>query len=61
MGDVVTDVFSQWIRVYSIHVRCLCSAGLDVVEPRLKKVSEDRWHDRLARRCVIGVNIGRCE
>ncbi|CDJ49167.1 hypothetical protein EBH_0058020 [Eimeria brunetti] len=35
------------------------SSGLDVVEPRLKKASEDRWHDRLARRCVIGVNIGK--
>ncbi|CDI83517.1 hypothetical protein EAH_00009490 [Eimeria acervulina] len=35
------------------------SAGLDVVEPRLKQASADRWHDRLARRCVIGVNIGK--
>ncbi|CDI87323.1 dihydroorotate dehydrogenase, putative [Eimeria praecox] len=36
-----------------------CNAGLDVVEPRLKKASEDRWHDRLARHSVIGVNIGK--
>lgn len=36
----------------------LLSKGLDVVEPRLRHASKERWHDRLARRCVIGVNLG---
>ncbi|KAL8273260.1 hypothetical protein Esti_002761 [Eimeria stiedai] len=35
------------------------SKGLNVAEPRLKAASEERWHDRLARRCVLGVNLGK--
>lgn len=35
------------------------SAGLDAVEPRLKHDSRERWEDRLARRCVLGVNLGK--
>ncbi|XP_026192777.1 uncharacterized protein LOC34622618 [Cyclospora cayetanensis] len=35
------------------------SKGLDFAEPRLAETAKERWHDRLARRCVLGVNLGK--
>ncbi|KAL8431539.1 hypothetical protein Efla_000585 [Eimeria flavescens] len=46
-------------RAVLLHAVRAFSKGLDVVEPRLKAASEERWHDRLARRCVLGVNLGK--
>lgn len=54
MNDIDNNLESRTC----LHFVVFCSAGLDVVEPRLEKVSRDRWHDRLERHCVLGVNIG---
>ncbi|CDJ64224.1 dihydroorotate dehydrogenase, putative [Eimeria necatrix] len=59
LGNPKPRIF-RLAKDHAIINRCgFNSAGLDVVEPRLEKVSRDRWHDRLERHCVLGVNIGK--